>query len=385
MTWGDGAIIREKNGRYRGYRNVDGKRIYRRGSTRSEVRGKLRQAEMELLAGSAEPRTKMTVGELLNEWLVEASPNRARVNSTNTLDAHRWAVEKHLIPNLGVVRLNELDREQVEQAFKKLAMGGPKASSTNGLSRDSLVKLRATLHMAIDWAVRRQWIRWNAAAGVEIPRTARERTERRSMKRDEVKRFVAACRQDEDYGAIWITMLAAALRPGEATGLARSDLDLENRVLRVSHSLARMTVDGKQRLRRGPVKTNSDRAIELPRSAVDMLQEHLARVDERRTLAAGEWADIDWEPVFVTTWGSPIDPSNLRRALRTTAKAAGLEGRWTPYELRHTSISLLSDAGVDKRLIADLAGHRTTRMIDETYRHALNDVHGASVSMEKFL
>ena len=40
-----------------------------------------------------------------------------------------------------------------------------------------------------------------------------------------------------------------------------------------------------------------------------------------------------------------------------------------PNELRHSCASILSEHGVPLELIADLLGHTTTRMLDQTYRH----------------
>ena len=302
------------------------------------------------------------------------------------MQSHRWAVEKHLIPALGRLQLDELTREDIEEAFKGLAAGGPASTSAKGLGHDTLVKLRATLHMALDWANRKQWIRWNAAVGVEIPKAAKAPTNRKSFSVEQVDRLVAAAHQDDRYGALWLTMLSAGLRPGEATGLDRRDIDLDEAVVHVVRSLARVRgTDGRQVLRPGPVKAGSERTVALPPSAVAAIQSHFVAQEERRALAGEEWLDLGWEPAFATTWGGPIDPSNLRRAFRLLVEAAGIEGTWTPYELRHTNISLLSDAGVDKRRIADMAGHRTTRMIDGTYRHALRSVHDASLDMERFL
>ena len=81
--------------------------------------------------------------------------------------------------------------------------------------------------MALDWASRKQWIRWNAAVGVEIPKTTTAPTRRKSLSVDEVDRLIVAAQDDEMYGAIWVTMLAVGLRPGEATGLGRNDVDLD--------------------------------------------------------------------------------------------------------------------------------------------------------------
>ncbi len=77
--------------------------------------------------------------------------------------------------------------------------------------------------------------------------------------------------------------------------------------------------------------------------------------------------------VFTTGAGTPIDPSNLRRALTRATKAAGL-GHWKPYDLRHSCVSLLWAAGVPLEEIADVVGHRGVRMTAEVCRDRIDPV-----------
>ncbi|MDA8316364.1 MAG: tyrosine-type recombinase/integrase, partial [Actinomycetota bacterium] len=46
----------------------------------------------------------------------------------------------------------------------------------------------------------------------------------------------------------------------------------------------------------------------------------------------------------------------------------------TPYELRHSAASLLSDAGVPIETLADLLGHTSTQMLEAVYRHRVRKV-----------
>ncbi|TCC65449.1 hypothetical protein E0H73_00420 [Kribbella pittospori] len=57
------------------------------------------------------------------------------------------------------------------------------------------------------------------------------------------------------------------------------------------------------------------------------------------------------------------------------AKAAGLAAEdWTPRELRHSFVSLLSSQGVSIEDIAALAGHASTVVTEKVYRHELRPV-----------
>lgn len=66
---------------------------------------------------------------------------------------------------------------------------------------------------------------------------------------------------------------------------------------------------------------------------------------------------------------------------------AGLEPKdWTPRELRHSFVSLLSDAGLLVEMISQLVGHRGTSVTEIVYRHQIRPViqTGAAVMDELF-
>ncbi|MHA6631988.1 tyrosine-type recombinase/integrase [Pseudonocardia sichuanensis] len=74
--------------------------------------------------------------------------------------------------------------------------------------------------------------------------------------------------------------------------------------------------------------------------------------------------------------GTAPDAHNVRRAFRqVAAAAAGLDAReWTPRELRHSFVSLLSASGVRIEDIARLVGHSATGVTERVYRHQLHAV-----------
>jgi integrase len=69
------------------------------------------------------------------------------------------------------------------------------------------------------------------------------------------------------------------------------------------------------------------------------------------------------------------DSANVRREFRRVVAAAGLaRAEWTPRELRHSFVSLLSEHGLSLEQIADLVGHSGTSVTEEVYRHQLRPV-----------
>jgi integrase len=70
-----------------------------------------------------------------------------------------------------------------------------------------------------------------------------------------------------------------------------------------------------------------------------------------------------------------LDAANVRRGFRRIAKAAGLTAvDWTPRELRHSFVSLLSDAKVPIEVISRLVGHSGTSVTEQIYRHQIRPV-----------
>jgi integrase len=78
--------------------------------------------------------------------------------------------------------------------------------------------------------------------------------------------------------------------------------------------------------------------------------------------------------VFATRDGHELDAANVRREFRAAIQAAEITGTWSPRELRHTFVSLMSDSGVPVEEIARLAGHTNSRTTEIVYRHQLRPV-----------
>ena len=92
-----------------------------------------------------------------------------------------------------------------------------------------------------------------------------------------------------------------------------------------------------------------------------------------RVKAGPDWTDH--ELVFCTNTGRPLDAANVRRAFRTVVGCAGLDATsWTPRELGHSFVSLLSSSGVSIEDISHLIGHASTNVTEKVYRKELRPV-----------
>ncbi|GGP92140.1 hypothetical protein GCM10010140_22420 [Streptosporangium pseudovulgare] len=121
----------------------------------------------------------------------------------------------------------------------------------------------------------------------------------------------------------------------------------------------------------GDTKTRrSRRTLAMPRRCVDALKLHRERQDVARKAAGASRQDNGL--VFASKVGTELDSHNVRRSFRDVLKKAGLNTQeWTPREMRHGFVSLLSDSGMPIETISRLVGHRSTDVTETVYRKQL--------------
>ena len=123
----------------------------------------------------------------------------------------------------------------------------------------------------------------------------------------------------------------------------------------------------------GDTKTElSRRSLELPRISVQALAGWQQAQANERLGATVRWQDTGL--VFTTATGTGMAAGHVRRMFKNVCKMAGIGENWTPRELRHSFVSLMSDQGMATEEIARLVGHRSTRTTETVYRHELRPV-----------
>ena len=146
------------------------------------------------------------------------------------------------------------------------------------------------------------------AALVDRPRVARR--EARCLSPKDAQLLLDAAREDRLF-AFYAVALAFGLRRGEALALRWSDVDLDAETLRVTRTLSR--VDGGLGFTE-PKSLRSRRTVPLPAACVAELRAHRTRQLEERLVLGASWQDFDL--VFPSLWGTPLDPRNATRLPR---------------------------------------------------------------------
>ena len=245
------------------------------------------------------------------------------------LATSKQLVETHVLPSLGHIDVERVTVEMVEAWMEALS---------KDLARSTVVKIRSQLALAFDYGVRRRLVDWNPARIAELPPSGSPPREGRALTGSEARSLlnVAGDLEEHRLGAWITTALTLGLRPGEVSGLSWQDINVDQGLMVVHRSLA---WDQNTPYLKG-TKTGKVRTLDLPPRSSDALREHRKRQVEERLLMGDRWP-AEWSDLaFVSEVGTPLIPSNLRRLVSNLATEAGIEGRVTPYDLRHTATSL---------------------------------------------
>ena len=208
----------------------------------------------------------------------------------------------------------------------------------------------------------REVLEADVAAGLPSPR--RRRRLPRTLRVDEVDRFLAAIPGDDPLRlrdrALFELIYGCGLRSQEAVGAALEELDLAHAELRV----------------RG--KGGRERTVPLGEQAVEALHAYLQRGRGRLAARARPAAD-DGSPdsargrgapgraVFLSKNGRPLRTSDVRRLVVRYCRAAGLDDA-SPHMLRHAYATHMLEAGADLRAIQELLGHASVATT-QVYTH----------------
>ncbi len=356
-TRGYGAVYHRPDGRWEGQIRIPGGRrrsFYAR--TRREVIRRLTEARWALGQGLPVSAGTTSLATFFDRWLAVTRP---RLQPT-TMRAYAIGVRR-LTPFLGRIPLRALTPGMIESTYASLL--------ELGLSDRTVEQTHAVLHRALDQAMHWGLTSRNPAEFVTPPRPRKR--EMTALDRNQLRhllQFTIGSR----WHALWTLLGTSGLRLGEALGLTWRDVNLEAGKLVIQRSLQRQPGGG---LVLVPPKTErSRRTVHLSELTRNALLEHR---EGKQLQGSTAEQGMDSALVFTSLSGGPVEPSEINRALTRELQRAGLP-HIRVHDLRHTTASILLEAGTHPKIVQDLLGHSTIRLTLDTYSHLTPPLHQAS-------
>ena len=340
---------------YLGRDPATGKKRYQSETVKGKKRDayrRLTELIHEIDAGTYVRPTRETIAEFLPRWLQEHAiikDLRPRTIERYTADIHR-----HIVPELGYLRLSSLQPQHV-QTFITVLKG-------KGLSPTTVLQYHSLLSQAINAAVRMGILARNPCHLVELPRRPKE-TQMTVLDSAQIKDFLEKAHDSRLYPVILIAVLTG-MRRGELLALRWSDVDFNTRTIRINRALTQTKAGP---LIFGPTKSGRTRTVAMPDEAVGMLRQIREQWDAR----LDEWAvpfSVNETLVFHRYDGTPFSPEPFSQAFRRLRDRIGYHGLRF-HDLRHTNATLSLEAGIPMKVISERLGHTTLRLTSDLYTH----------------
>ncbi|MEU7788394.1 site-specific integrase [Amycolatopsis sp. NPDC049159] len=341
----------------------NGKRIVRkaRGKTKTEAKTKLKELLSDVEEGAVNASAGYTVAQAVNDWL--DSYGRGE-RDPNTVKAVRSLANNHIIPAIGARPLVKLDVDDVEEWL---------AEKAEVLVTSTLRNLRSILRRAINRAQVRKRVRHNVVLLCEeLPAGKGNGRPSKALTLAQAEAVLTAAESSPMRAYIVVSLLTGA-RTEEMRPLTWDHVDLVGKP-DASPAIPPNVKVWRSVRAKGETKTRkSRRTLALPERAVRALEDQRLAQNAVRSVAGDDWREQGL--VFATNVGTERDVNNVRRDFRRVIKAAGLKPtQWTPRELRHSFVSILSDGGMPIEEISRLVGHSSTAVTELVYRKQIRPV-----------
>ena len=360
---GDGTIRKRSDGRWEariiiGHKN-DGSPMYKSAFAKTQ-RSALKQLHQLLDLYRDVDLTeecRMTLGEWMDKWLDEYMIFTVR---ESTLDSYRCLTENQVKRFIGEKQLSSLTTAELQKFYIKIKNEGrvkPTREGSYELADSMVRKIHMMLHEALDTAVSERLIAKNPTNGTTIPKN--NYPEKQVLGNEQLETFLEEIKKEEYWCDFFYVEVMTGLRRGEICGLKWSDIDFEDKKLRIERSVAVKKGGG---VSIGETKTQTGtRNIFMPPSVAQVLQ-------KRKQTAITEWVF----PAFLDP-EQPIHPAAAYRKLKVILKHAELP-MLRFHDLRHTFATHAMKGGVDAKTLSGILGHTNASFTLDTYTHVTSDM-----------
>ena len=296
----EGTIYQRPDGVWCAQVTIQGRRRSIYGKTRVLVQRKLRTALANAEQGIMPAPERLTVEAFLERWLAD---DVGRLDQY-TVKNYTSNVRQHIVPEIGRIRLGQLQAAHVQALYTALAK--------KGLAPKTIRNAHGVLHAALERAVRWDLVPRNVAALATPPKATPP--EFRTLTVEEA-RHLGRVAQGNRWAPMLLLALTTGLRQGELLGLKWGDIDRAEGVLQVRRQYERdgafsaPKASSQRRLDLAPAEL---RALEIQRASQDRDREHHGA------------AYVEQDLVFATHQGRPLIHRNVFREFKRLLKKAEL-------------------------------------------------------------
>lgn len=350
---GDG-IYQQPNGTYCA-RFVDkfGRRKSKRSKKLQEVRQWIADATYIDEHSDLDQATDMIVDAWFDYWI---SIKKQTVRP-NTVRNYSERYERNIKDVIGKKLLTEVKPIHCQTIFPKMAEEGYKTTT--------IYQTRIALYNMLEFARENDVLITNPCKKSVKSDMGKPSDKKEALTIDVQKKFLEAV-VGYSYENQYRFVLQTGLRTGELIGLKWSDIDFENRTMKIERSMEYRYKVGEWRV--GPPKSKSGyRTIPLTDEAIRILENQRAK-NKKLKLIPIEWNDT----VFLCRNGTPVKNSTYDTGLFKYCDRVGIP-HFSMHVLRHTFATRCIEGGMKPKTLQKILGHSNIGITMNLYVHITED------------
>ena len=276
----------------------------------------------------------------------------------STYARYRYLTDNHIIPEFGNMNMEDIDDSHLESLLREKFAG-----NGDNLSPKTLRDILSVFRLIVYYAEEKEYITpGKLCKNIPLFLSRKKDTRILVMKNNErctlEKYLIKNGRDPKAFGIL--LALYTGLRIGELCALRWQDVDLNNRVLYVRHTLLRLHDysggENKTKLVMDTPKTESSRR-EIPLTS--FLYDELTKLYGR-----GKNSDT----FLVSGSEKPQEPRAYLYYYKKQLSSCGLPP-YTFHILRHTFATRCVEAGIDIKTLSEILGHSSIKITMDRYVH----------------
>lgn len=372
-----------KNGMY-DYRwtSPDGKRHSIYASTLEELRKKEEEILQDQHDGMKVEARQMTLNDMFELWC-----DLKRGLKDNTFQNYKYMYNMFVRPQIGRMKIVAIKKLDIKRFYNTLA-------DEKVLTIATIDNIHTILHQVFDMAVDDSYLRKNPTDNMlkELKQSHHFEVEKRkAFTLPEQNLFLDFLKRNPQYRhwyPVFAVMLGTGMRVGEATGLRWCDIDLEEGIIHVNHTLVYYHKEGQTGCSFA-VNTPKTKAGERTIPMMDFVKEAFLlekQYQQEVNLHCQATVDGYTDFIFINRFGNVQHHGTLNKAIQRIIRDCNdevlLKGGKSPvllpkfscHSLRHTFTTRLCESGMNVKVIQDVLGHADISTTMNIYADVTKDL-----------
>ena len=351
LPYGDGSIyFVEKRNRYAGQIQllIDDERVRKTvyGKTEREVRNKLKELQVQALAGNLHNDKKPKIPTIF-QYAEKMMDEQLALNEIRQSSYDRKMETLKMLSDISYKQLDEVSEEDLIAFFK----------TQLDYSQSCINKMYQLLGAVFIKAVNRKIIEDNPLREIKRPKSNKKTIPVRALTVEEQKKLLNVLKnEDVRYSDIMLLSMFTGMRIGECCALMVEDIDLVEKTITVSKTVAR-----------GKYGRN---VLNETKTSAGMRKLHLS--DDIFEFLKSCIGNKDKGLLFLSSNQNLVTTNQVNYSYAAALKAydivdTSVYGRVDLHSLRHTYATRCIESGMPAKVLQKLLGHTDINITFNTY------------------